>query len=223
MQTVLDLHPKLLYYKNKRYITFVLESEAFTMPPRAKFTKAQITEAAFGILRAEGMENLTARALGAKLGSSACPIFTAFANMEEVQQSAIAAAKALYKEYVEKGLSETPAFKGVGMQYIQFAVNEPKLFQLLFMTEQSEMPDLNNILPLIDQSYADILVSITDNYGVSEADAERLYRHLWIYTHGIAALCATKMCRFTEAELGSLLTEVFISLLKKCKEGHSCD
>ena len=29
------------------------------MPPKAKFTKAQITEAAFGILREEGMENLS--------------------------------------------------------------------------------------------------------------------------------------------------------------------
>ena len=145
------------------------------MPPKAKFTKAQITEAAFGILREEGMENLTARALGAKLGSSACPIFTAFANMEEVQQSAIAAAKALYKEYVEKGLSETPAFKGVGMQYIQFAVHEPKLFRRLFMTEQTTVPDFDRVLPLIDQSYAEILASITENYGVTNTAAQRLY------------------------------------------------
>ncbi len=188
------------------------------MPPKAKFTKAQITEAAFGILREEGMENLTARALGAKLGSSACPIFTAFANMEEVQQSAIAAAKALYKEYVEKGLSETPAFKGVGMQYIQFAVHEPKLFRRLFMTEQTTVPDFDRVLPLIDQSYAEILASITENYGVTNTAAQRLYSHLWIYTHGIASLCATKMCRFTEEEISDFLTEVFVSLLKKCKE-----
>lgn len=193
------------------------------MPPKAKFTKAQITEAAFGILREEGMENLTARALGAKLGSSACPIFTAFANMEEVQQSAIAAAKALYKEYVEKGLSETPAFKGVGMQYIQFAVHEPKLFHLLFMTEQTTVPDFDRVLPLIDQSYAEILASITENYGVTNTAAQRLYSHLWIYTHGIATLCATKMCRFTEEEISDFLTEVFVSLLKKCKEEQNHD
>ncbi len=193
------------------------------MPPKAKFTKAQITEAAFGILREEGMENLTARALGAKLGSSACPIFTAFANMEEVQQSAIAAAKALYKEYVEKGLSETPAFKGVGMQYIQFAVHEPKLFRLLFMTEQTTVPDFDRVLPLIDQSYAEILASITENYGVTNTAAQRLYSHLWIYTHGIASLCATKMCRFTEEEISDFLTEVFVSLLKKCKEEQNHD
>lgn len=193
------------------------------MPPKAKFTKAQITEAAFGILREEGMANLTARALGAKLGSSACPIFTAFANMEEVQQSAIAAAKALYKEYVEKGLSETPAFKGVGMQYIQFAVHEPKLFRRLFMTEQTTVPDFDRVLPLIDQSYAEILASITENYGVTNTAAQRLYSHLWIYTHGIASLCATKMCRFTEEEISDFLTEVFVSLLKKCKEEQNHD
>ncbi len=193
------------------------------MPPKAKFTKAQITEAAFGILREEGMENLTARALGAKLGSSACPIFTAFANMEEVQQSAIAAAKALYKEYVEKGLSETSAFKGVGMQYIQFAVHEPKLFRRLFMTEQTTVPDFDRVLPLIDQSYAEILASITENYGVTNTAAQRLYSHLWIYTHGIASLCATKMCRFTEEEISDFLTEVFVSLLKKCKEEQNHD
>lgn len=193
------------------------------MPPKAKFSKEQITEAAFRILRESGPEGLTARALGAELGSSACPIFTAFANMEEVQQSAIAAAKALCKEYVEKGLSETPAFKGVGMQYIQFAVNEPKLFRLLFMTEQTTVPDFDCVLPLIDQSYAKILASITENYGVTNTAAQRLYSHLWIYTHGIASLCATKMCRFTEEEISDFLTEVFVSLLKKCKEEQNHD
>ena len=82
------------------------------MPPKAKFTREQITEAALAIIREENMEGLTSRALGNKLGSSVCPIFTVFENMEEVQRSALEAAKALYKEYIERGLSETPAFKG---------------------------------------------------------------------------------------------------------------
>lgn len=193
------------------------------MPPKAKFSKEQITEAAFRILRENGLEGLTARALGAELGSSACPIFTAFENMEEVQQAAIAAAKSLYKEYIEKGLSETLAFKGVGTQYILFAVNEPKLFRLLFMSEQSTIPDFGSVLPLIDQSYAEILESIVKNYPISETAAKRLYQHLWIYTHGIATLCATKMCRFTEKEISDLMTEVFTGLLKKIKESANDD
>ena len=48
------------------------------MPPKAKFTKAEIIEAALNIVRADGYEALTSRALGTYLGSSARPIFTVF-------------------------------------------------------------------------------------------------------------------------------------------------
>lgn len=187
------------------------------MPPKAKFTREQITKAALEIVRAENFENLTARALGKKLGSSACPIFTVFKNMEEVQQTVLETIREVYKEYVERGLSEKLAFKGVGTQYILFAMNEPKLFQILFMREQSELSDIDNVLPMIDESYDKVLASITTGYGIEKKDAERLYKHLWIYTHGIASLCATKMCRFTETEIGEMITEVFSSLLDKMK------
>lgn len=184
------------------------------MPPKAKFSREEIVEAALAIIRKEGAEALTARALGEKLQSSARPIFTVFRNMEEVQQAVLTAARALYREYVQRGLAETPAFKGVGTQYILFAVNEPKLFQLLFMAEHSRVPELSNVLPLIDESYEQILLSVQEDYGVDQAFAEKLYRHLWIYSHGIAALCATGMCRFTGEEISGMMTEVFVSLLK---------
>lgn len=193
------------------------------MPPKAKFTKEQITEAALEIVRTNNFESLTARTLGKSLGSSACPIFTVFQNMEEVQQAVIEAAKNVYKEYIKKGLAETPAFKGVGTQYILFARNEPKLFQILFMSEQTKLPDFDNVLPIIEESYDEILLSIITGYGISEKDAKKLYEHLWIYTHGIATLCATKMCRFSGEEISQRMTEVFLSLFNKMKEGTKND
>mgnify|MGYP000989612222 CR=1 FL=1 len=180
------------------------------MPPKPKFSKDEIIEAALSIVRTEGVSSLTARALGLKLGSSARPIFTVFQSMEEVQQAVMEAAKKLYAEYIEKGLSEKIAFKGVGSQYILFAMKEPKLFQLLFMAEQKEIPDLSGILPLIDDSYEKILLSIQDGYGINKASAQNLYQHLWIYSHGIATLCATKMCRFTGEQLGEMITDWII-------------
>lgn len=184
------------------------------MPPKAKFTRDEIIEAALDIVKTDGFEALTSRALGTRLGSSARPIFTVFHNMDEVQQAVIKSAKTLYKEYVNKGLTEKHPFKGVGTQYILFSVHEPKLFQLLFMTEQAQMPNLAGILPLIEESYDKILLSIQEDYGLDEFLAEKLYHHLWIYTHGIATLCATKMCRFTGDEISSMITEVCISILK---------
>lgn len=78
--------------------------ERSNMPPKAKFTREEIVEAAFSIVKADGFEALTSRALGTRLGSSARPIFTVFQSMDEVQQAVIEAAKVLYKEYVDQGL-----------------------------------------------------------------------------------------------------------------------
>lgn len=188
------------------------------MPPKAKFTKAEIVEAALSIVKADGLEALTSRALGIRLGSSARPIFTVFQSMDEVQQAVVDAAKALYKEYVDQGLTWEHPFKGVGTQYILFSIHEPKLFQLLFMTEQPQIPDFSGVLPLIEESYEEILLSIQNDYRFNRSFAEKLYRHLWIYTHGIATLCATKMCRFTDDEISSMITEVCMSILKNIKE-----
>lgn len=193
------------------------------MPPKAKFTRAEIITAALDIVKTDGFEALTSRALGTHLGSSARPIFTVFQNMEEVQQAVIESAKTLYKEYVHKGLTWEHPFKGVGTQYILFSIHEPKLFQLLFMTEQPSIPDLSGVLPLIEESYEEILLSIQNDYGINELLAKRLYHHLWIYTHGIATLCATKMCRFTGDEISSMITEVCTSILKNIKEYKNDD
>jgi len=193
------------------------------MPPKAKFTKEEIIEAALHIVKTDGFEALTSRALGARLGSSARPIFTVFQSMDEVQQAVIDAAKALYKEYVDQGLTWEHPFKGVGTQYILFSIQQPKLFQLLFMTERPQIPDFSGVLPLIEESYEEILLSIQNDYEISKPFAEKLYRHLWIYTHGIATLCATKMCHFTGDEISPMITEVCMSIMKNIKECKDSD
>ena len=191
------------------------------MPPKCKFTREEIIDAALDLTREEGFNALTARGLGAKLGSSPKPIFTIFENMEAVQNEVQKAAKALYAEYVQVGLQQKIAFKGVGTQYILFAIKEPKLFRLLFMSEQAQKPSVAGILPTIDESYEQILLSVQNGYGLGKKDAEKLYRHLWIYTHGIAVLCATNMCSFTAEEISTMMTEVCRSLLKEIKGGKA--
>ena len=189
------------------------------MPPKARFSRDDIITAGITILRERGISAVTAREIGNYLGSSARPIFTVFENMGEVLDGIEAKAREIYSGYVEQGLRQTLAFKGVGQAYIRFAINEPKLFQLLFMRKISGDIYVNKILPEIDDNYTDILRSITDQYPVSTDDAVILYRHLWIYSHGIAALCATSMCRFTENEIGIMLTEVFKALLGEKLKG----
>ncbi len=187
------------------------------MPPKAKFTQEEIVNAAIGIIERDGIEKLTARTLGAELGGSARPIFTAFKNMEEMNAAVVKRVKAIYGAAVEEGLKKTPAFKGVGEAYIGFAAARPRLFQMLFMSEGNARPDSGTVLVLIDEHYNAILKSITDGYGVSEATAKELYFNMWVYSHGIAVLIATGVCGFSGEQISAYLTEVFTAFIKKFK------
>ncbi len=195
------------------------------MPPKAKFTRDEIIEKALDIVHTEGIDRLTSRELGAQLGSSARPIFTVFESMDEVKLEVIRHARELYRQYVNRGLKARLAFQGVGVAYITFALEEPKLFQLLFMNAQTTKDDageavsvnVSQILPLIDDSYEKILRSVQEPYGLDRQTADRLYQHLWIYTHGIAAMCATRLCNYTMEQMKEMMKEVFDGLLFRIK------
>jgi len=187
------------------------------MPPKQRFTREEVIATALDIARKDGLSAVTARDLGKRLGCSSSPVFTAFRNMDEVITETVKAARELYNSYVEKGLAEEIAFKGVGMQYIRFAKNEPRLFALLFMTAGENAFSLDDILPAIDDNSGKILASLQNAYGLSRKLAYRLYQNMWIFTHGIACLYATGVSDMTEADASERLSETFEGLLIKTK------
>ena len=65
------------------------------MPPKARYTKEQIVDAAYELVRRNGKGYLSARSLAAELGTSTAPIFTAFSSIEELQYAVTERAKAL--------------------------------------------------------------------------------------------------------------------------------
>ena len=187
------------------------------MPPKAKFSKEEIVAAAFEITRRDGFDALTARSLAAELGSSPRPIFTVFNGMEEVQSEVKAVATKLYEQYEDEGMSGAKAFKGSGTGYIRFAAEQPKLFQLLFMKERESVPGLDSVLTIIDNYYDKILGAVQTEYGFTEETAKRIYLHMWLYSHGIASLLATKVCNFTQDDISEMLTDVCASIIRKYK------
>ena len=101
------------------------------MPPKAKFTRQEIVEAAVDIARRAPLEAVTAQELASILGTSTRPVFTYFRTLEEVRAAVVEEAGKIYGRYVERGLSMNPPFKGYGMETIRFAREEPNLFRLL--------------------------------------------------------------------------------------------
>lgn len=195
------------------------KKERYDMPPKPKFTREEITAAALRVISRNGITALTAQTLGQELGSSARPIFTVFKTMEEVRQEAKTAAMHQFEGFAEKAVHYMPAFKQFGMQMILFALEEPHLYQLLFMQGDGRPHSFEEVFAGLGEPAGVCLDILQREYGLVETEAMALFRHVWIYTYGIATLCATGMCRFSEEEINDLLGQDFMAMLVRVKSG----
>ncbi|MBQ9948530.1 MAG: TetR/AcrR family transcriptional regulator [Oscillospiraceae bacterium] len=191
------------------------------MPPKPKFTKEQIVEAALKIAADRGLKALTSRELGAELGSSARPIFTVFNSMDEVLAEVRKAALARFEAYAEKAKEFTPVFKQVGLQMIMFATEQPKLYRLLFMSEKPEARNFEDVFANLGDVAVQCVDAIKRDYDMSHDEAMMLFQHSWIYTYGVGALIASGMCRFTQDEVQDMLSREFVAVLTLIKSGRA--
>lgn len=188
------------------------------MPPKAKFTKEEIIDAALSIARKKGIEAVTAREIASVLGSSARPIFTVFSNMEEVHTEVRNAAMRMFEEYTDKAADYTPIFKAIGIQMIKFAIEEPKLFSLLFMRENNEVRSVDDYMNNLGDIADMCIDTIQQDYKITEEEAQILFRQTWIFTFGICVLCVSGTCRFSDEEITEMLGREFISMIMLIKE-----
>lgn len=183
------------------------------MPPKPKFTRDEMVQAALELVARRGTEALTARELGAALGSSARPVFTVFRSMDELQQAVREAAMRRFEQFVRQPVAGIPVFKQVGVQMVRFAMQEPKLYQLLFMQENAGAAGFDDMAGMLGDTAEACMEAIRRDYGLTPDEARTLFENVWIYTFGVGALCATNACRFSEEELGQMLTTEFQAMM----------
>lgn len=187
------------------------------MPPKPKFTREEIVSAALDIVSKKGIESLTAKELKTMLNSSASPIFTVFSGMEEIRREVRSAAMRRFENYTETYESNMPVFKQIGMKMISFGINEPKLFQLLFMTGEKNADSFDDVFGALGKTAAICIETIESDYNLNNEQAKMLFENMWIYTFGISVLCATGVCGFSTERLGKMLTTEFNALMAHIK------
>ena len=173
------------------------------MPPRPKFSKEELIEAALELTREGGLDMVVARNLGRKLDTAPSTIFTHFDSVEEIRQAVIEAARELYNGYVEEGLSMIPPMKGFAIQYIRFAMEEPSLYSVLFMNKRADFKYVDFIVD--EGHYEKMITAAENNFAIDRKQAEFVYHNLWAYAHGIAVMCATGVCNFSIEEISQML------------------
>ena len=183
------------------------------MPPKPKFKREEIVDAAYELARSRGYSALTARDVGNALGTSSSPIFTVFRDMEELRTEVVGKAQRKFEEYMSIAEDYSPAYKKRGLQWVKFAQDEPELFKILFMRPDTSHPDLSKASVMIPFGKSNDIRIIMRDYNATEEQAEHLFGQMWTYTYGLCVLCATGVCWFTEEETSDRLGEIFIGMV----------
>ena len=186
------------------------------MAPRSKFTRQELINASFKIVRERGSDALTAKAIADELHISTRPIFTCFGSMDEVRREVRAAAEALYDRYTAEGFRQRVPFFGFGMQYIRFAKEAPELYRLLFLSKAVDGE--NGAIEAMRHSQAIVRPSLEKIYRIRPEEADRYFRDLWLVVHSLATLIVTGGCPYSESEIGQILTGFSVSICKSIKE-----
>lgn len=186
------------------------------MAPKNKFTREEMVAVAVQVVRKKGALALTAKALAEELGTSTQPVFTCFGTMETLKAEVYAAAEQLFDEHLTKGLKEKISFFGFGTQYICFVRKEPELYRLLFLMRPDDIG--SSAFATMRHMQELVRPSLIDIYHISEQEADRYFRDLWLVVHSLATLTVTGDCPYSDREIGQILTGFSVSICKAIKE-----
>ena len=176
------------------------------MARKKTITRDQILNAAYEVDAKEGFSRFTARNIAAKMKCSTQPIYLEFKNMDELK-------KVLVKEIITK-LSTKMLSKEVtgnklidlGINYIEFAIDEKQLYKALYLEGETEIADLEEYS--YDYFYRTVIKG-TEYEELSKDKLLSLYTGFWIVVSGVAALTSSSIITPSREEIIELLEDSF--------------
>ena len=182
-------------------------------------TKERILSAALDLVRSGGPSALTARNLCTALGCGANAIFSSFGSVGGVRETVRKEARELYRKRAGTGFSLNPPFKGFGMAFIWFAMDEPRLFDLIMEAEQQPASFRDYVDSYIGFK-AESLSAITGTFGLQEEDAEMLYYQLILVALGLALTCTSGKSPLTIPQVSEILGKNVRAFLMVIRAGN---
>ena len=173
------------------------------MPPKAKYSPAEIMDIAFNIVRWNGWEALSARAIADELKSSTMPIYVHFKSMENLEEEIIKKSLLLLLEYQTTVRTGDPVLDS-GIGYVLFAKEEQHLFKGINDVKYSRL-----LLKHGQNNFELLMEPISKDPRVAEYTEDQHRRILfiqWVFIHGLAHLNNSILRdQFTDLEIPELL------------------
>lgn len=176
------------------------------MPPKTEFSRDMILDAALKVVREQGWEQLSARAIATVLQCSTRPVYSSFSSMQEIKDQLGRKVHDMLFDYQYRSQTGKP-FLDIGVGYVLFARDEPALFRLFYLPHICSF-DMEQ--EMRDKAKVRLLERMKNTPDVPRLSAEktaRLLLRLRIFTHGLACYITTGILEFEEDEIVSLINE----------------
>ena len=162
------------------------------MARKVTFEKDYIINKSVDFIKENGIDKLSARELTKYIGCSTQPIFRLYNNMDIYKKDLKKELNKEYNEFTEQFIDKENYFLSINYAYAMYAKKENSLFKALFISDLSDKKDKNK---------KELINSLIDEYNISDAKAESVYRDVSIYTKGLATNLCLKNMNISDKDL----------------------
>lgn len=187
------------------------------MSPTRKFQKDEIIDIAYKIVEKGGFDSVNARKIAKEMGGSVQPIYHNFSTMDELNKAVFEKIYLKYQDLMKQAVDIEHPYLAKGMAYIRFAREYPEFYKIIFMKE-SKM-NLQEFIQSDIEITDNVIECITKKFDILKEDAIDFHVRVWIYTHGLACLVATKTINFSDEEIEKLLFSTVQDMFRGYKGG----
>lgn len=152
------------------------------MPPKISFTKEDFYTAGIKIIKQNGSEGINARSLAEAVKGSTQPVYSLFGNIDNFKEDLI---NRIYKIALESMLGFPDShdkFLSIGMGYIAFALNEPRLYSFVFQENSRYITRIKDDLraPLLERMKEEPHLKSFD-----DKNRKRILDYMTIFSQGL--------------------------------------
>ena len=154
-----------------------------------------LLDEALATIRAEGVDGLTLREIGARLGVSRTALYRHFADKRALLAAvATEGFRTLRQQLVaawEEGGRGRAAFESMGVAYVRFAVANPSHYRVMFggfVDPKACEPELAAEAAGAFQALVDALAALQRDAIMRAEDTVKMARFVWAVVHGVAML-----------------------------------
>ena len=155
------------------------------MPPKIKFDKEAIIDAALAVAKEEGFSGITARSVAAKLQSSVAPIYVNFATIDDLVDAVVERVLSISEELLTKQKGKN-MFENIGKASLDFAREYPVVFGELLIQPNPYMASYETI----ENTMLEAMAEDETMRGWTLEERRRLLLKMRVFQMGLSAMVA---------------------------------